>query len=56
MLYVLNGSIAVVLFVLIFAFGVKLSKKSASKMKRGAIFPALVGLCTAVLSFLFRCV
>ena len=28
MLYVLNGSIAVVLFVLIFAFGVKLSKKS----------------------------
>ena len=53
MLYVLNGSIAVVLFVLIFAFGVKLSKKSASKMKRGAIFPALVGLCTAVLSFLF---
>ena len=41
MLYVLNGSIAVVLFVLIFAFGVKLSKKSASKMKRGAIFPCI---------------
>ena len=53
MLYVLNGSIAIVLFVLIFAFGVKLSKESASKMKRGAILPAVVGLCTAVFSFLF---
>lgn len=40
MLYVLNGSIAVVLFVLIFAFGVKL--RATPHRKVGAILPEVI--------------